>query len=171
MIQPNIKGLVLDVGCGADPKGDVNVDAFPKNREQCAEPWNPKQTKNFVLADAQHLPFRDKAFSRVVCNRMFEHVHNPLETAREMARVATQRVDLKVPSQYSLDWYEKTHLYSWSPSTLRNLLSLAFKSVYVSYSTRINLLSTSRIARYIPVINVFLSKLWIRPELHAVCYT
>lgn len=53
MARPRRK-MILAVGCGANPQGDVNIDAFIKDKKRC----NPKQITNFVLADVQHLRAR-----------------------------------------------------------------------------------------------------------------
>jgi ubiquinone/menaquinone biosynthesis C-methylase UbiE len=46
-----------------------------------------KGALNFVVADAQRLPFADDSFDIVVSCEMIEHVPNPLAATREMARV------------------------------------------------------------------------------------
>jgi SAM-dependent methyltransferase len=40
-----------------------------------------------VRGDTQRLPFRDRAFDRVICSEVLEHVDDPRATARELARV------------------------------------------------------------------------------------
>jgi 2-polyprenyl-3-methyl-5-hydroxy-6-metoxy-1,4-benzoquinol methylase len=41
----------------------------------------------YVLADAQHLPFADRSFDIIISCEMIEHVPDPLAAVREMARV------------------------------------------------------------------------------------
>jgi len=45
--------MTLDVGCGDNQKGDVNIDI--------QKPLG--YVENFVLADAEHLPFKTKCFN------------------------------------------------------------------------------------------------------------
>ena len=43
---------------------------------------------DFILADAQHLPFRDNAFDKVMCTEVMEHVPDDKAGIRELYRVA-----------------------------------------------------------------------------------
>jgi hypothetical protein len=86
--------LKLDVGCGANltnpksiPQGDVNCDIQKPNRK----------ITNFVLCDAQHLPFKDGTFSSVLANHVIEHVDNPFLMLKEMLRVANGKVTIVTP--------------------------------------------------------------------------
>jgi len=67
---------VLDVGCGDNPKGDVNVDLF--FYVQC---------KNFIAADAHYLPFKNGVFERVYSKHCLEHLESPLRFFEEAKRV------------------------------------------------------------------------------------
>jgi ubiquinone/menaquinone biosynthesis C-methylase UbiE len=44
-------------------------------------------TWDFEVADAEHLPFDDRAFTAVLCSNSFHHYPDPLQAVREMARV------------------------------------------------------------------------------------
>ena len=96
-------GLVLDVGCGSRPKGDVNVDFFKSgfNRQEGdqeqGEYLDPKMVKNFVVADACHLPFKTGVFCLVVSSHTIEHVGNPFLMFRELLRVSCGRVVVWCP--------------------------------------------------------------------------
>jgi len=127
--------MKLCVGCGNMPEGNVNVDAFPLDRTQCAFEWKPKETVNFVLADATHLPFRNKVFSAVVARHCLEHIPAPLEALKEWSRVCKGKVQVYVPSQY-IYTRTRTHIYAWTPYELTNLLKLVFPKVYVNYTER-----------------------------------
>lgn len=113
---------VLDVGCGTEPTGDVNID-FVGYAEKY-KITNLKNVKNFVNSDARNLPFRDESFSTVRLHHIIEHLENPLEALREAQRVAKCRVIVHVPN-YPLEKETKYHLYSWNKWTLRNLLEKA----------------------------------------------
>ena len=47
-----------------------------------------KNTTTVVLADGQHLPFRENSFDLVYCKAVLHHVPNVLQIATEMYRVA-----------------------------------------------------------------------------------
>jgi SAM-dependent methyltransferase len=94
---------MLDVGCGTKPKGDVNIDFFregfnPQTGDQIRGGFmSAREIPNFVLADAEHLPFKDESFEVAFSSHTMEHVRNPLLMLREMCRVAKRRAIVRVP--------------------------------------------------------------------------
>lgn len=106
---------VLDVGCGANPMGDVNIDLFVGHTEHRAEPLIPKETPNFIICDACHLPFKDDSFPVVFSKDTLEHVGRkpqrtnpaPYNALKEMLRVASRNLELYVPHRLSMANAEK----------------------------------------------------------------
>jgi len=97
--------LILDVGCGVRPRGDVNCDLFtgktPHLHEETEE-INPKTIPNFVRCDANHLPFKEKAFFISFCSHVLEHKGvNTLQVIKEMMRVTQRRVIFVVPHRFA----------------------------------------------------------------------
>ena len=92
----------LDVGCGNKPTGDVNVDLYtkPSFHREPPVPIDTDKIKNFVLADALHLPFRSKSFSHVYSKGVIEHVPDPILFLKETIRVARERVTVIAPHRY-----------------------------------------------------------------------
>lgn len=88
--------MILDVGCGADPRGDVNVDLMVKGSH---EKWdqNPEGIPNFVRADVRYLPFRSRSFDLVYCSHVLEHLEDPDEGLSELKRVSRSRVAVILP--------------------------------------------------------------------------
>jgi SAM-dependent methyltransferase len=90
MIAPELRGPVLDVGCGegrlASLLGDgvrwVGVDSSPT--QLAANPYRPT-----VLADMRALPFRDGAFAEVAHLWCLYHLEDPGPAIAEAARVLT----------------------------------------------------------------------------------
>jgi hypothetical protein len=95
--------LRLDVGCGSKPTGDVNVDFFVRgwNSQEGDQKrggfLNPKLIPNFVVADAEHLPFKDDVFEVVFSSHVIEHVAKPFLMYSEMRRVASRKVIVRCP--------------------------------------------------------------------------
>ncbi len=95
----------LDVGCGTEKyaKGTVNVDCcregFNKQigNQNVGELVEPKKIRNFVVADACHLPFRDGVFEASFSSHTIEHTTNPLLMFGEMNRVTHGRVKIRCP--------------------------------------------------------------------------
>ena len=42
---------------------------------------------HFEIADSEHLPFEDGAFTAVLCSNSFHHYPDPIRAVREMARM------------------------------------------------------------------------------------
>ena len=76
---------VLDVGSGNKPRGDVNVDLSHGSSSQ------KKRANNFVIADAEFLPFRDEAFDVAFSAFTIEQVKEPFLMLKEMCRVAKRK--------------------------------------------------------------------------------
>lgn len=117
--------MILDVGYGPFPKGDMNCDLYPQR----------VKVQNFVLCDACQLPFRDKSFNMVNCSHVLEHLKEPLKALKEWKRVAEFKVIIRVPNK-TLACEGRKHFFTWTKRTLTNFLSLVFDDVKVRYSIR-----------------------------------
>ena len=94
---------VLDVGCGkgylarkiALDKGirAVGVDITVPEQQDVS-------TKvTFVRHNVHTLPFEDRSFDTVLCTHTIEHLPDPLQTIREIRRVAAKKIIIVVPRQ------------------------------------------------------------------------
>lgn len=91
--------MILDVGCGNSPRGDVNCDLYVEdsyNHRNCFfNSLNVKAIPNFVHCDVLHLPFKSEVFSRVYCCQVIEHNNNPVGVLRELQRVCNGRLTVE----------------------------------------------------------------------------
>ena len=96
----NDKHLTLDVGCGNDFRGNVNVDLLiPDDIWQGkAVTCNKKLAPNFIQASAYSLPFNMGSFEKVVCYHTIEHLSEPIRALKEMIRVSNEQVIMVFPS-------------------------------------------------------------------------
>jgi ubiquinone/menaquinone biosynthesis C-methylase UbiE len=91
------KGLILDVGCGTgllfnyiSPKAarligvDVSKGLLLRARERTKTLGNV----SLIQADADHLPFRDEEFNVVFAFTVLQNMPKPLDTVREIRRIA-----------------------------------------------------------------------------------
>lgn len=94
--------LILDVGCGNHPIGDVNCDLFINSTFHRGSGTKivKRYTPNLVQCPTEKLPFPDKSFSTVYSKAVMEHVDSPLVMLRELVRVASKRVLIIVPHRY-----------------------------------------------------------------------
>lgn len=96
-----VKKMELDVGCGIYPKGDVNCDLFIQPVSRNFGVIDPKIIPNFILCDAQYLPFKNNAFSKVLSFHVIEHVKNPILLLKELIRVTKGLIELKCPHRFA----------------------------------------------------------------------
>ena len=91
--------LVLDVGSGQNPnlRADVLCDRFVSDASERACGATLVADRPLVVADAEELPFRDRAFDFVICSHLLEHVRDPVKLLGELQRVA-RRGYIETPS-------------------------------------------------------------------------
>jgi len=137
--------MILDIGCGWNPKGDVNTDLFLHksipNREYEQQIYlgykrtifyKVQQIPNFICCDVYHLPFLNDTFSLVIASHILEHLDNPLKAIKEFNRICCGVCVIRVPNAKMLKVQEENlHIYSWNSSTLQALLHRVFTYVHI----------------------------------------
>ena len=87
---------LLDVGCGTGAASRsaasvaasvVGIDLSPEMIRQARELAGRVANVHFEIADSEHLPFDDGAFTAVVCSNSFHHYPDPGRAVGEMTRV------------------------------------------------------------------------------------
>lgn len=128
-----MKNLVLDVGCGDRPKGDVNLDLYRSSSVDLYERGNIKVASNFVQGSIYNLPFPDNAFDKVLCHHLLEHLHNPPLAIKELVRVSKHNIEVIVPNKWHeliqnlflpkrREWAKKHHIWNFDKKQLASLL-------------------------------------------------
>lgn len=105
------RGMVLDVGCGkgqyAPLLGDwVGVDYSIEGLKAARG--------DRVLADAEHLPFKDGCFDTTFASELFEHVVDDVKSVEEMKRVLRSDGLLIASTPNSV--VRKKYWSQWTPS-------------------------------------------------------
>lgn len=119
-------GIVLDVGCGQglflqriseDSLLRVGVDASLKMLEEAKEVTG--SVADFLCADADHLPFRERVFDSVFSFTLLQNMPDPSFTLCEMLRIAGRSgivvVSFPMKSralEEACIWFKKT-IESW----------------------------------------------------------
>lgn len=130
--------MLLDVGCGEGARltGQVEycvgIDIAEVELRRAKEKW---PGFGFVLGDAQHLPFENEVFDRVLCSHIVEHVRQPKQLLQEVHRVMKGggSLQLEFPNGFSLleyvnrffgaiGWSGYMHLHRFSPKNVHQLL-------------------------------------------------
>jgi len=88
----NKKDRVLEVGGGHNPhpRSNVVVDKYTDDNTHRAADLKVLKNQQFMQADGEALPFRDKEFGYVICCHVLEHVPNPEKFISEQTRVASR---------------------------------------------------------------------------------
>lgn len=90
--------MILDVGCGASPRGDVNVDLLvPESDLRLGSIACCQRSRNFVRADVRFLPFRSACFDLVHCSHVLEHLDDWRDGLQELKRVSCSKVAVILP--------------------------------------------------------------------------
>lgn len=106
-IAPNIRGDILDFGCGSKPyeslfvnaKSYVGVDIEVSGH-------NHRDSKVDYFYNGKTLPFNDASFDAIVCFEVFEHVFNIEEVLAEMHRVLKPKGQLLISIPFAWDEHE-----------------------------------------------------------------
>lgn len=129
----------LDVGCGdwgvfyqvprlagarLATAGDISFRAVQKARQR-----SPSQDTQFMVFDAEHLPFRSATFDLVHCREVLEHLPHAGVALDEIRRVATGNVILSVPNEELVGKLEPEHVQTFGYESFLRALSAAHLEV------------------------------------------
>lgn len=120
--------MKLDVGCGLAPQGDVNIDIYLEPVQRAKGEIDPRGVEKFILADANHLPFRE-VFDEVISDNVLEHLEDPIKAINEMVRVS-RKIIVRVPNKWGCSSKRPYHLWSFTPEWWRRILP--FSKIWLS---------------------------------------
>lgn len=121
---------VLEVGGGHNPhpRSNVVVDKFTDSNYHRSGDIKVLKSQQFMQADGEDLPFKDKEFDYVICNQVLEHADNPEVFLREQMRVSKGGY-IEVPSLIGEYLFPKKS-HKWLILELDNKLVLVEKEKY-----------------------------------------
>lgn len=92
------------------PSGASPFDHYHDQRKEGFLGW-----ADFIVADAQHMPFRDGAFDKVICTEVLEHIPDDKLGIRELYRVAKAGADfaVSVPRNGPERWFWRLSWEYW----------------------------------------------------------
>jgi len=110
----------LDVGCyqglfviEAAMRGQsaIGVDTLENRVREAkiqAKRFHVSESTEFIVGDAENLPFKDGYFDKVLCAETLEHLLNPAKALFELARVSKDLLVITVPTLTPLYyWYQR----------------------------------------------------------------
>lgn len=104
--------VILDIGCGSgvqlralelsSPGLLIGMD-LNRNALHYAKGKNIRNTE-FLIADAERLPFREKTVDRIICAEIIEHLHEPEQMIAESERVLKDsgKIVISTPNEHSV---------------------------------------------------------------------
>ena len=129
--------IMLDVGSGANPHGNVQIDLYG---EESDKHHVRKSVAPTIYASAEHLPFRDEVIDRALCFHILEHLRRPFDALLDIRRVLkrsghlskyksriifkrlTGSIRIEEPNPREWAHERREHLYSWHPDTFHNIV-------------------------------------------------
>src|SRR4026207_265940 len=84
---PQLKGKLLDFGCGRKPFEDLFTVSEYVGVDLQNTGHNHKNSKVDIYYDGKHLPFENETFDSLFCGEVLEHIFNPDEILPELNRV------------------------------------------------------------------------------------
>ncbi len=130
--------MILDVGCGDAPCGDVNCDLFVVDVEghrllkpECYA-LNTREIDNFVLCDCHFLPFKSGTFELAVSRQLVEHIKKPVDMIRELIRVSSDYIIIetvhrrgeRLGNRKERNWSKAHHISSFNYRFFEKLIKL-----------------------------------------------
>ena len=104
--------IILDIGCGSgvqlralgldSPKLMIGMD-LNRSALRFAKGKNITNTE-FLIADAEQLPFNEKTIDRIICAEIIEHLHEPEKMIAESERVLRGggKIAISTPNEHSI---------------------------------------------------------------------
>ncbi len=123
---PRLQGRLMDFGCGSKPYRTlfdvteyVGVDFSNEGHPHEGEPID-------YFYDGKSLPFPDASFDSVLTTEVLEHIFNPDEALREIARVLRPGGRMLLTCPFSWEMHEEPYDYArYTLHALRSLLEKA----------------------------------------------
>lgn len=128
--------MILDVGCGDNPKGDINLDIKLYSDEIVR--GKVVRTRADIIGDVNNLPFRDNSFDKVICHHLIEHLDKYIHAILGLIKVSRREVEIRVPHRYSRNAKAPYHKNYFSRSHVERVMKLLReKGIIKGYDVKI----------------------------------
>lgn len=123
-LSKDIKGKVLDVGCGSKPYKQLFNNASKYIGMDIKQLGHDHTYEDIdIFYDGKSFPFKKNVFDSVVSFQVFEHVFNPDEFLEEISRVLKNKGFLLITVPFVWDEHEQPYDFArYSSFGLRYLL-------------------------------------------------
>ncbi len=169
-INPEWK--VLDVGSGHRPNRRANVlidNELDETEHRSGKKASVPSDKKMVVGDALHMPFEDKEFDFIIASHIAEHIDDPEQFCKELARVG-KRGYIETPGVVD-EFFLNEPFHKWMVSRKDNCLifkekknfkpfSDFFYGLYYLNETRTGHKSLHSSNYFIKLASKFVGKIW-----------
>jgi ubiquinone/menaquinone biosynthesis C-methylase UbiE len=113
LLQLNANDDFLDIGCGsgyllnqAVCKRGVGADISDLMVKTAREHCENGGKKFVVQSDAEHLPFKNSSFDKIVSTEVIEHILHPIALLEEIERVSRKDtvIVITIPNEKRINW-------------------------------------------------------------------
>jgi SAM-dependent methyltransferase len=150
--------MILDLGCGSYCRGDIGIDvSFNAPGTAHLDRYigysaNPGPT--LIRSDLNFgIPLGNNSVDTVLVIHCLEHLFSPYLFLTECRRVLRDNGKLVIvvpnPVTNDADWKDRTHIYSFTEASLRNLVGMFFeieKCILIAYNLDIMLVGRKKLS-------------------------
>ena len=111
-LAPQVKGRILDVGCGTKPYESLFTNASGYIGMDYDSPENRKIKQIDIFYDQKTFPFKDGEFDGVIFTQVLEHVFNPDEFLDEVNRTLKLGGKILMSVPFVWDEHSQPHDYA-----------------------------------------------------------
>lgn len=132
-INPEWK--VLDVGSGHRPNRRANVlidNELNETEHRSGKKASVPSDKKMVVGDALNMPFKDKEFDFIIASHIAEHIDDPEQFCKELARVG-KRGYIETPGALD-EFFLNEPFHKWIVSKKDNCLVFKEKKIFKPFS-------------------------------------
>lgn len=135
-LTPDIKGQLLDIGCGSKPYKDLFFKVEKYIGLEIKDKGNRNHRYADVLYDGKIMPFKNEEFDCIFLSQVFEHVFNPYDFLKEINRITKKEGFLLLTVPFIWDEHEIPYDYArYTYFGLKYLLeSYGFQLIYFKKS-------------------------------------
>jgi|GEM_PF-38779 len=126
---------VLDVGSGHRPNRRANVlidNELNETEHRSGKKASVPSDKKMVVGDALNMPFDNKEFDFIIASHIAEHIDNPEQFCKELARVG-KRGYIETPGAVD-EFFLNEPFHKWIVSTKNNCLIFTEKKNFKPFS-------------------------------------
>ena len=133
-LAPELKGDVLDFGCGSGPYRDLLSNASTYTGLEYDTPENRENKRADIFYDGETIPLEDSSMDGVLSTQTLEHVPNPERVVEEWHRILRRGGRLLVTMPFM--WPEHEMPYDFQRYTARGLCRLFEKKGFAVLSQK-----------------------------------